>query len=166
LSLDIGDGLGQWEAKVWPDLFVVQPGVYWSPTEQEESLKSRGAPRSVIGGATPRFVVAWNELYERLHPADFRERRLEERLFPTVPVAVRVFYGCRLAMHWKKPWLAGKWEDRERQESFEWWTKRHPNRIERHSTEVVIDRSKGELVLLDRNSSGGSEEAEGTPVRA
>jgi hypothetical protein len=130
LSLDIGDGLGQWEAKVWPDLFVAQPGVYWSPSEQEASLKSRGAPRSVIGDATPRFIMAWDELYERLRPAEFRERRLEERLFPTVPVVVRVFHGCRLAVHWRKPWLAGRWEDKERQESFEWRTKRHPNRID------------------------------------
>ncbi len=129
LSLDIGDGLGQWDAKVWPDLFVVQPGVYWSPSKQEESLKSRGAPRSVIGDAAPRFVAAWSELYERLCQAEFRERRLEERLFSTVPVAVRVFYGCRLALHRNKPWLAGKWEDVERQESFEWRTKRDPNHI-------------------------------------
>jgi hypothetical protein len=129
LPPDIGDGLGQWEAKVWPDLFVVQPGVYWSPSKQDKSLKSRGAPRSVIGGATSRFATAWNELHERLRSADFRERRLEERLFPTVPVAVRVFHGCRLALHWNKPWLAGKWEDKERQESFEWRTKRDPNRI-------------------------------------
>jgi hypothetical protein len=129
LSLDIGDGLGQWEAKVWPDLFVVQPGVYWSPSKQEESLKSRGAPRSVIGDAAPRFVTAWEALHERLSPAEFRERRLEERLFPAVPVAVHVFYGCRLALHRNKPWLAGRWEDVERQESFEWRTKRDPNRI-------------------------------------
>ena len=68
-------------------------------------------------------------MHERLCPAEFRERRLEERLFPTVPVAVRVFYGCRLALHRNKPWLAGKWEDVERQESFEWRTKRDPKRI-------------------------------------
>lgn len=130
LPLDVGDGLGQWEAKVWPDLFVVQPGVYWSPSKQDKSLKSRGAPRSVIGDAAPRFITAWGELHERLRPTEFRERRLQERLFPTVPVAVRVFYGCRLALHRNKRWLAGKWEDVERQESFEWRTKRDPNRIE------------------------------------
>ncbi len=33
LSLDIGEGLGQWEEKVWPDLFIAQPGVYWSPSD-------------------------------------------------------------------------------------------------------------------------------------
>jgi hypothetical protein len=154
LSLDVGDGLGQWEAKVWPDLFVVQPGVYWSPSEQEKSLKSRGAPRSVIGDAAPRFVAAWNELHERLCPAEFRERRLEERLFPTVPVAVRVFYGCRLALHRNKPWLAGKWQDELRQESFEWRTKRDPNRVS------VCD--EGYIVTFPREQSI-SAESEGKP---
>jgi hypothetical protein len=142
LSLDLGDRLGQWDAKIWPDLFVVQPGVYWSPFEQEKSLKSRGAPRSVIGDAAPRFVEAWNELHKRLRPAEFRERRLEERLLPTVPVAVHVFYGCRLALHRNKPWLAGKWENVERQESFEWRTKRDPNRI------TVCD--EGSIVTIPR----------------
>jgi hypothetical protein len=50
-------------------------------------------------------------------------------VIPTVPVAVRVFYGCRLALHGNKPWLAGTWADAERLESLEWRTKRDPNRI-------------------------------------
>ena len=33
LSLDIGEAPGQWEEKVWPDLFIAQPGVYWSPSD-------------------------------------------------------------------------------------------------------------------------------------
>ena len=154
LSLDIGDGLGQWEAKVWSDLFVVQPGVYWSPSEQERSLKSRGAPRSVIGDAALRFVAAWNELHKRLRPGEFRERRLEERLFPTVPVPVRVFYGCRLALHRNKPWLAGKWEDVHRQESFEWRTKRDPNRINVCDEGYIVTFPRVQLI---------SAESEGKP---
>jgi len=63
LPLETGKGLGQWTKKVWPDLFIAKPGVYWSPTEaaasadprKAESLKSRGAPRSVIGPAVPEF---------------------------------------------------------------------------------------------------------------
>ncbi len=149
LSLDIGDGLGQWEAKVWRDLFVVQPGVYWSPSKQEKSLKSRGAPRSVIGDATPRFVAAWSELQERLCAAEFRQRRLEERLFPTVPVAVRVFYGCRLALHRNKPWLAGKWEDVERQESFEWRTKRDPKHINVCNEGYIVTFPRVQPVLAE-----------------
>jgi hypothetical protein len=56
-------------------------------------------------------------------------RVLEERLIPFVPVRVRVFIGCRLALARGKPWLAGKWEDVIRHESFEWSTKRDPMRI-------------------------------------
>jgi hypothetical protein len=52
-------------------------------------------------------------------------RVLEERLIPLV----RVFTGCRLALARGKPWLAGKWEDVTRHESFEWQTKRDPMRI-------------------------------------
>jgi hypothetical protein len=155
LSLDIGNGLGQWEPKVWPDMFVVQPGVYWSPSKLEKSLKSRGAPRSVIGDAAPHFVAAWDQLYKRLCPAEFRERRLEERLFPTVPVTVHVFYGCRLALHRNQPWLAGKWADEQRQESFEWRTKRDPKRIN------VCD--EGSIVTFPRVQSILAE-SEGKPV--
>jgi hypothetical protein len=41
LSLDIGEGLGQWEEKVWPDLFIAQSGVYWSPSDLNLLVKSR-----------------------------------------------------------------------------------------------------------------------------
>jgi hypothetical protein len=51
----IGEGLGQWEEKVWPDLFIAQSGVYWSPSDLALSVKSRGAPRSVIGPPRPGF---------------------------------------------------------------------------------------------------------------
>ena len=57
LALNIGKGLGQWECHEWPDLFIAQPGVYWSPPDLSERVKSRGAPRSVIGEAAPRLPV-------------------------------------------------------------------------------------------------------------
>jgi hypothetical protein len=54
---------------------------------------------------------------------------LKERLIPSVPIEVRVFIGCRLALARGKPWLAGKWEDVTRYVSFEWATKRDAMRI-------------------------------------
>ena len=75
LSLDIGERLGQWEEKVWPDLFIAQPGVYWSPSDLEKSVKSRGAPRSVIGPAAPRFHEVFAEWLRSAAPA----RRYEAR---------------------------------------------------------------------------------------
>jgi hypothetical protein len=130
LSLDIGEGLGQWEEKIWPDLFIAQPGVYWSPSDLERSVKSRGAPRSVIGPAAPRFQEVFAEFLDQLGRPAAKECVLKERLIPSVPITVRVFIGCRLALARGKPWLAGKWEDVTRHESFEWKTKRDAMRIE------------------------------------
>jgi hypothetical protein len=129
LSLDIGEGLGQWEEKVWPDLFIAQPGVYWSPADLEKSVRSRGAPRSVIGPAAPRFHEAFAEWLDVLRRRGGMDCVLKERQIPWVPVTVRVFIGCRLALARGKPWLAGRWEDVTRHESFEWKTKRDPMRI-------------------------------------
>ena len=137
LSLDIGEGLGQWEQKVWPDLFIAQPGVYWSPSDVEKSVKSRGAPRSVIGPAVQRFHDVFAEWLKVMRRPDGMKRVLNERLIPSVPVNVRVFIGCRLALARGKPWLAGKWEDVTRQESFEWRTKRDPMRIVLGDSHVV-----------------------------
>jgi hypothetical protein len=57
------------------------------------------------------------------------EHVLKERLIPSVPITVHVFNGCRLALARGKPWLAGKWEDVTRHESFEWKTKRDAMRV-------------------------------------
>jgi DNA polymerase type B, organellar and viral len=108
LSLDVGEGLGQWEEKVWPDLFIAQSGVYWPPSDLALSVKSRGAPRSVIGPAAPRFHQAFTEWLDVLQRPGAMECVLRERLIPSVPVTVRVFNGCRLAMARGKPWLAGR----------------------------------------------------------
>jgi hypothetical protein len=131
LSLDIGEGLGQWEEKIWPDLFIVQPGVYWSPTKLQGSVKSRGAPRSVIGEAAHWFHQVFHEWFEVMRPPGAMECLLKERSIPSVPVTVRVFNGCRRAHprgRPSKPWLAGKWEDVSRYVSFEWSTKRDATR--------------------------------------
>jgi hypothetical protein len=129
LSLDIGERLGQWEEKIWPDLFIAQPGVYWSPSDLQKSVKSRGAPRSVIGPAAPRFQEIFTDWLNLLRQPAALECVLEERLIPSVPITVRIFNACRLAIARGKPWLAGKWENVTRHESFEWKTKRDAMRI-------------------------------------
>lgn len=83
LNLDLGSGLGQWEEKLWPDLFSAQPGVYFSPTKLHnssdvavglgEGIKSRGVKRSVIGETAPQFLRTFEEWFELLH----RPRALE-----------------------------------------------------------------------------------------
>lgn len=129
LALDIGQGLGQCEEKLWPDLFIAQPGVYWSPSDLQASVKSRGAPRSVIGDAAHRFEQIFNDWLEVMRRPEAMESVIRERLIPSIPVTVRVFIGSRLALARSKPWLAGKWEDVTRHESFEWRTKRDPMRV-------------------------------------
>ena len=112
-----------------PDLFIVQPGVYWSPADPQMSVKSRGAPRSIVGPAAPRFHEAFDEWLEVMRRPGAMRCLLKERLIPSVAVTVRVFIGCRLALARGKPWLAGRWEDVERHISFEWRTKRDPMRV-------------------------------------
>ena len=129
LSLDIGDRLSQWEEKVWSDLFIAQPGVYWSPADLDKSVKSRGAPRSVIGPGATRFHQVFDDWLRLLRQPAAMNCVLEERQIPSVAVTVRVFNACRLALARGKPWLAGKWEDIARHESFEWKTKRDAMRI-------------------------------------
>jgi hypothetical protein len=130
LSLDIGEGLGQWEEKIWPDLFIAQPGVYWSPSDLGKSIKSRGAPRSIIGTAVPRFHEVFDEWLRLPREPAAMKLVLDERQIPSVPIAVRIFNGCRSALARGKPYLAGKWEDIIRHERFEWQTKRDAMRIE------------------------------------
>lgn len=129
LALDIGSGLGQWEEKRWSDLFIVKPGVYWSPSNLQTSVKSRGAPRSIIGSAVHRFHEVFRDWFVLLRQPGAKELLLDERQMLSAPVKVRVFIGCRLALARGKPWLAGKWEDVSRHESFEWSTKRDAKRI-------------------------------------
>ena len=140
LPLDIGDGLGQWEAKpLWPDFFIAQPGVYWSPLKlefnnmvsgQPEAVKSRGVPRSVIGRAAPLFQQRFNEWIAELRQPGAIQNMLDDRQqIPSVPVAIRIFQGCRLALARNRPWQAGRWKDETREMSFEWCSKRDAMRI-------------------------------------
>jgi hypothetical protein len=138
LPLDVGVGLGQWEPKKWPDLFIAQPGVYWSPIEEKareegsnkSSIKSRGAPRSAIGPVVPQFEQAFREFFDELSEPAKRCLILSERLIPQVGVPLRTFLGMRLALVRHKPTLAGQWQDLTRFLSFEWSAKRDAMRIE------------------------------------
>ncbi len=53
----------------------------------------------------------------------------DRQLIPSVPVKIRVFYGCRLALARGKPSLAGRWRVETRQMSFEWRSKRDAMRV-------------------------------------
>jgi hypothetical protein len=151
LSLDSGEKLGQWDEKIWPDLFIVKPGVYWSPSELQKSVKSRGAPRSIIGPAAPRFHEVFDEWVHLLRQPGAMKRVVEERQIPSVPIEVRVFNGCRMALARGKPWLAGKWENVTRHESFEWRTKRHAMRIEVSDDGCLVTYPPAHTTIFDES---------------
>jgi hypothetical protein len=73
-SPDVGESMGQWKEKVSPDLFIAQPGVYWSPSKVAMSVKSRGAPRSVMGPAARQFQEVFAEFLDRLRGPGAMER--------------------------------------------------------------------------------------------
>lgn len=205
LPLDNGDGLGQWEEKEWPDLFIVKGGIYFSPSEfiaayrtacaaaLEEgahlalcpahtaplldlarfelpaprpskevylqaladgfnlvegvreidtalidqtkraldltqggkvTIKSRGVARSVVGDAAPQFMRAWGDWVKELRERGVAAMLEDRKSIPKVPLKVRAFHGCALALARRKPSLAGTWKYVSREEGFDWATKR------------------------------------------
>ena len=114
LPLDIGPRLGQWELKERPTgLFVVQPGVYWSPGS-ETLPKTRGIPQSQIIKHRDHFEALWHAWAN----GDLADRP------PTYPVAIRSFIGHRAALARGKPQMAGAWITAAREISFDWKNKR------------------------------------------
>lgn len=124
LPLDIGPHLGQWEEKERPSgLFVVQPGVYWSPGGNDQP-KTRGIPQSRIIAARASFEDAW-----KLH-MDTLRRDPDGELYgpdtPAIGVGVTDFIGHRLALAQNNPLKAGRWIKHDRLVSFDWSLKRDP----------------------------------------
>jgi hypothetical protein len=65
---------------------LLRPSVYWSPTDLEASVKSRGVPRSVIGTAAFRFHEVFDDLLCKLRQPEAAKLILGERLIPSVPI--------------------------------------------------------------------------------
>jgi hypothetical protein len=94
LALDIGPGIGQWEEQLRPTgLFMVQPGVYWSPGT-EFAPKTRGIPRATVIEHRAEFEAAWNANASDDAPAP-------------VKIPFPVFIGHRQALAWGRPEAAG-----------------------------------------------------------
>lgn len=128
LSLDIGDGLGQWTEKLYPSgIFIVQHGVYWAHGETP-TIRTRGAPRSIIGKLTPEFENVWDQWIKDYQAWDTLP--FEQQFFarppavPHVPVSVDHFIAHRLAYARHKPKTAGRWDTIARKISFSWKNKR------------------------------------------
>ena len=114
LDVEIGAGLGQWESKLRADgMFIVQPGVYWSPGS-DQLPRTRGIPRSAI--------IAQRSDFERVFDEWCRGDGTDDA--PTVKVPVNHFVGHRLAACRLPPVLAGQWITETREISFDWGKKR------------------------------------------
>lgn len=123
LRLPIGSNLGQWEEHKRTNIFIVQPGIYWS--SGTEKPKTRGIPRSIIIENRERFERAWQDWIEAGAYGSP----------PVIPVFVNQFVGLRAALARGKPELAGSWlSDLKniiagsgvRNIDFDWYSKRRP----------------------------------------
>jgi hypothetical protein len=181
-GLKIGDALGEWSAKTWPGMFIVQPGLYWGTL----GVKSRGISASTIGEFTGQFEEAWS----RFSVSDvdpFAKRVVQLKLlvdrniddaynaygdfltqldFPSVNVTFPAFIGMRLAGHWGKPGLAGQWIDQERNLSFSWTGKRDYHKWLEDRSAAILYPIKGDLQAVSAHyeEGGGLSTAEGWEV--
>lgn len=117
LDLPIGGALGQWDHNPLDSLFIVQPGLYWSPDRKKK--KSRGLPGKFFEepGRVERFERAW---------ARFRHGELsgKQPRFPAVSLPIDMFIGLRVAIARGKPELAGRWVTEVKHLSFDYRGKR------------------------------------------
>jgi hypothetical protein len=127
LARDLGEALRQWEEKTWGDLFIATKGVNWSPGNLRESVKWPGAFRSVIGPAAAGSMKSLTWLRLLRQPGAMRRCWKSGGSVGSYQCAS--FQRVRLALARRKAWLAGRWEDVARNESFEWKTKRSPRRL-------------------------------------
>lgn len=118
LPLPISEELGDWKQELHPSLFIVRPGLYWSP----EKLRTAGLSASVFSEHVERFEREW-KFYRALLGDMIGEAH------PIVWVPISVFVGLRYAVTGLNDAAqAGKWivenEGKGRAVSFGWWNKR------------------------------------------
>jgi hypothetical protein len=126
LPLEIGDRLGLWEHELLEDLFIVQPGLYWSQSKRKK--KSRGLSGKFFEepGRTEAFEDAWRKFSEldcssaggAIDPLNCAP------VFPACAVPAPGFIGLKLALARNRPELAGTWVNETRTISFDYRNKR------------------------------------------
>lgn len=114
-----GDQLGEWEHKRHREMFLVQPGVYFS-SEAIERPKTRGAPMALM----IEYEHAFRSHFAQWLKNPPRDLLDQISTFPSVELPLTVFVGMKLAQAWRKPFLAGKWLGTTRRISFDFQTKR------------------------------------------
>jgi hypothetical protein len=121
---DIEDNkeLGGWSKEVHNDgIFIIQPGLYYTSTEEHSKPKTRGVPRRAIEDLQETFAESFDRMVDS---HDIRDG--------DVRVPQTIFVGIRLALHRRDMRLLGQWiqfTDPDTGEtgkviSFDWRTKR------------------------------------------
>jgi DNA polymerase type B, organellar and viral len=108
-----GKGLGEWGAQTYPALFVVRPGLYWSPGLK---VKTRGiAPKFFDKKKTRTFQKLWDAYCDA---GDFT------RGTPKIPIRVTTFVTLRLAYRLGDFKKACQWLRKDIVITFDWSDKR------------------------------------------
>ena len=119
-GLDLGEGLGQWEAKRFPSLFIVRPGLYWPPAGSQSPASNR---KFKTRGLSPKFFEPLIPAFERAWEA-WLDDGASSFGVPIVPVPIETFVGVRLALRLKDPGQACQWIKRDVKCTFQWTEKR------------------------------------------
>lgn len=117
--LTIGAALGQWELKHHAEMFLVQPGIYFS-SEALDRPKTRGVALAVVLKYETMFREVFAQWLKDI-PVDIFGN---VNGYPRVCMPMTHFIGLKLAQSWNKPWLAGKWQTSDRHISFDFSSKR------------------------------------------
>lgn len=143
IDLPVGEELGEWSYEEYPNIFIIQPGLYVAGGKLG-SMKTRGVSKSLIEEHLDEFY------------ADF-ERVLECRTagqaaqVSGVELPVVQFMGLKLAANrigYED--LVGQWKKSPRTVRFDWSTKR--------GDVVEVNREEGHVVLGMLATGGGSKE--------
>jgi DNA polymerase type B, organellar and viral len=125
-GLDMGAGLGQWEVKRFPSLFIVRPGLYWPPDRagnapDRAKLKTRGLSPKFFEPLIPAFERAWDDW---INAPSLIRGLPDPTTVPVVPVPIETFVGVRLAMRQNNPDQSCQWIKRDVNCKFSWVDKR------------------------------------------
>ena len=151
IPLHVGDELGDFESQIFDGLFIVQPGLYWSPTKRKRKSRGLSARFFEQPGLTDSFEQ------------QFADWQAQERAgltpdFPAISVNVHNFIGLKIALARGKPETAGQWRDETRQISFDYRAKRQSHKQQNGAVVSAIKPGYNSLVSVSHKEmidSGG-----------
>lgn len=148
-----GDQLGRWESKLHEEMFLVQPGIYFSSL-QADRPKTRGVPMALVLEYEQQFRDVFR-IWLDVAPVDLFAGI---NAFPKVKMPMTVFVGMKLAQAWHKPFLAGKWLKTDRRISFDFTSKRTLGHVdhENHCIHTLPRRGGVDIVTAPYDKAIGA----------